>query len=157
MKLQRDLREFVELLNSHGIEYLVVGGHAVSFHGHPRFTGDIDFFIRRSPENAARLLAVLAVFGFGDLGLTSTDFMTQDRVVQLGRPPNRIDLLTGVSGVTFEEAWATRVAATLDGLPVCFPSREVLLRNKDASGRAKDLADAAILRRRPPMQETPDS
>lgn len=150
MRLNRDLREFVELLNSHGIDYVIVGGHAVSFHGHPRFTGDIDFFIRPSPENAARLLAALDAFGFGGLGLAAADFSSPGRVVQLGRPPNRIDLLTTLSGVTFEEAWASRVPATLDGLAVFFPSREILLRNKEATGRAKDIADAAILKRRPP-------
>jgi hypothetical protein len=146
------LREFVALLSSNAIDFLVVGGHAVSFHGYPRYTGDIDLFVRATPENARRLLSALDAFGFGSLGLTVDDFTTPGRVVQLGRPPNRIDLLTSISGVEFEEAWATRVAATLDGIPVFFPSRDILLRNKDASGRSKDASDAAILRRRPTQE-----
>src|SRR5688572_275818 len=107
-QLQTDLSEFIELLNSRKVEYLVVGGHAVAFHGHPRFTGDIDFFINASPENAQRVLDVLASFGFGDLGIALTDLTAPDRVVQLGRPPNRIDILTTISGVTFGEAWSSR-------------------------------------------------
>ena len=93
-KLQNDLNEFVALLNSSGVEYLVVGGHAVAFHGHPRLTGDIDFFVRPTQENGVRIVNVLNEFGFGQLALRPEDFTTQGQVVQLGRPPNRIDLLT---------------------------------------------------------------
>jgi hypothetical protein len=99
VKLQRDLKEFIELLNSHSVDYLVVGGHAVAFHGHPRYTGDIDFWIRATPENAERVLKVLAAFGFSDLLLTTNDLVKPTSVIQLGRPPNRIDLLTSISGV----------------------------------------------------------
>ena len=87
--LQSDLREFIGLLNSLRVEYLVVGGHAVAFHGHPRFTGDIDFFIRATGENAGRVLRALDAFGFGSLGITATDLTEPDRVVQLGRPAMR--------------------------------------------------------------------
>jgi len=83
-KLQADLKEFIELLNSHNVEYLLVGGHAVAFHGHPRFTGDIDFFVRTTPANAQRLLAVLADFGFGTVGVTERDLLESGRIVQLG-------------------------------------------------------------------------
>jgi hypothetical protein len=145
MKLQVDLREFVELLNSRLVEYVIVGGHAVAFHGYPRFTGDIDFFVRPSSQNAARLLDVLATFGFGDVGLDEATFTQPDKVIQLGRPPNRIDLLTSISGLDFDEAWAGRIDAELDGIPVRFPSRDSLLRNKRAAGRAKDLADVEAL------------
>jgi hypothetical protein len=120
VKLQQDLREFVELLNSHGAEFLVVGGHAVAFHGHPRFTGDIDFLIRPSVENATRVLSALRAFGFGALPLTVDDFVKPGNVIQLGRPPNRIDLLTSISGVDVDDAWSSRVQSELDGLPVCF-------------------------------------
>jgi hypothetical protein len=155
VKLQKDLREFVELLNSHGAEFLVVGGHAVAFHGHPRFTGDIDFLIRPSVENATRVLSALYAFGFGDLPLTVDDFVKPGNVVQLGRPPNRIDLLTSISGVEVENAWSSRVKSELDGLPVCFLGWQSLIDNKQASGRPKDLADVAKLKavaaaRRPP-------
>jgi hypothetical protein len=145
VKLQRDLREFIELLNSHSCDYLVVGGHAVAYHGHPRFTGDIDFLLRPSAENAGRVLSVLQAFGFGDLPLGPDDLTIAGRVIQLGRPPNRIDLLTSISGVSFDDAWASRAQGELDGLPVFFLGRQSLLENKRASGRPKDLADIAKL------------
>jgi Nucleotidyl transferase of unknown function (DUF2204) len=141
MKLNRDLREFIALLNSTGVKYLVVGGHAVAFHGHPRFTGDIDFFVEPSSENARRLVAVLGQFGFGGLGLGVEAFLEQETVVQLGRAPNRIDLLTSIDGVQFQPAWTAKVPGELDGLPVHFIAREHLLANKRASGRPQDLAD----------------
>lgn len=147
MKLHSDLREFVELLNSRGVEYVIVGGHAVAFHGHPRFTGDIDFLIAANPDNAARVLGCLAAFGFPDLGLAVDDLLQPGQIVQLGRPPNRIDLLTSISGVAFDEAWRTRVAGTLDGLPVAYLGRDALRANKLASGRAKDLADIEAIDR----------
>lgn len=155
MKLQQDLREFVALLNSHRVEFMVVGGHAVAFHGHPRFTGDIDFLIRPSAQNATHVLEALRAFGFGDLTLSVDDFVKLGNVIQLGRPPNRIDLLTSISGVDFEDAWTSRVRAELDGLPVCFLGWQSLIENKLASGRPKDLADVAKLKavaaaRRPP-------
>lgn len=144
--LQSDLREFIGLLNSHGVEYLIVGGHAVAFHGYPRVTGDIDVFIRPTSENARRVLTVLEAFGFGGLAFELDDFITPGRVVQLGRPPNRIDLLTSISGVEFAAAWAGRVPGELDGQPVNFVGRDELIRNKLASDRDKDRADVAKLR-----------
>lgn len=147
MKLHSDLREFVELLNSRAVEYLVVGGHAVAFHGHPRFTGHIDFLLATTPANAERVIACLTDFGFTDLAIAANDLLVSGRVVQLGRPPNRIDLLTSISGIEFDEAWQTRVAGTLDGLPVAYLGRDALRTNKLASGRAKDLADVEALDR----------
>lgn len=147
MKLHSDLRAFVELLNSRGVEYVVVGGHAVAFHGHPRFTGDIDFLIAATSDNASRVLACLAEFGFPDLGIAGDDLLQPGQVIQLGRPPNRIDLLTSISGVEFDEAWRTRVHGTLDGLPVAYLGRDALRANKLASGRAKDLADIEAIDR----------
>lgn len=144
-QLQSDLSEFVRLLNSRGVEFVVVGGHAVAFHGHPRFTGDIDFFVRATQDNAERLLEVLVAFGFGSVPVTAADLMSPDRVVQLGRPPNRIDLLTSISGVTFDEVWATRMRGVLGTDEVDFIGREELLRNKVASGRVKDQADVTKL------------
>ncbi len=145
MKLNADLREFVELLNSHKVEYVIVGGHAVAFHGYPRFTGDIDFFIRRSEANARLVLSVLSDFGFGDSSPTMESLTADGSVIQLGLPPNRIDLLTGISGVDFSEVWATREEANLDGLAVAFIGREALLKNKSASGRSKDKLDVEVL------------
>lgn len=143
--LQSDLNEFVTLLNSRKVEYLVVGGYAVAFHGHPRFTGDIDFLVRATPENAQRLLDVLHEFGFGSLNLCLEDLTTEGRVVQLGRPPNRIDLLTRISGVTFEEAWAGRVGGSLGAHRVDFLGWDALIQNKTATGRDKDRADVTKL------------
>ena len=146
MTLQRDLREFIGLLNSLGVEYLIVGGHAVAYHGHPRFTGDIDFLVRPSAANAGRVVTALNKFGFSDLGLTEDDFVRRGSVVQLGRPPNRIDLLTLISGVDFDAAWIGSVAGELDGLPVRFIGFDDLLKNKQAAGRDQDLADVKKLK-----------
>lgn len=145
MKLHKDLREFIALLNSHKVDYLIVGGHAVAFHGYPRFTGDTDFLVRPTAENAQHLIRALDAFGFGGIGLDASTFTQPDKVVQLGRPPNRIDLLTSISGVDFKKAWEGRVDAELDGLPVCFLGRAALLQNKRATGRTKDLDDVEKL------------
>jgi hypothetical protein len=146
MQLSKGLREFVGLLNSRKIKYLLVGGHAVALHGHPRYTGDVDFLIDISAENAALMAEVVRDFGFAGLGLTEADFRAPEMVIQLGRPPNRIDILTSVAAVSFEEAWKTRVETQLDGLPVWVISKELPVRNKLAAGRPQDLADAAKLR-----------
>jgi hypothetical protein len=148
MRIQKDLREFVELLNSNGVEYLVVGAFAVAHHGYPRYTGDLDLLVRPSAENAARVLRTLSQFGFGMLDVVSGDLHYEGKVVQLGVPPNRIDLITSVSGVSFDEAWASREDGELDGVPVRFIGRDALLRNKESTGRAKDLGDAEELRKR---------
>jgi hypothetical protein len=103
VRLEKDLREFVGLLNSRRVEYVVVGAHALAFHGHPRYTGDLDLLIHPTLDNARRVLEVPVQFGFGSFGLAEEDFAKPDHIVQLGHPPNRIDLLTSISGVTFEE------------------------------------------------------
>ncbi len=145
MALQKDFREFIELLNSNRVEYLIVGAFALAYHGWPRYTQDLDVLVRPTAENAARIERALRHFGFGSLGLTAEDFMQRYRAVQLGFEPNRIDLLTTLTGVSFEEAWEQRVSAVLDGIPVWFISREHFIRNKRASGRPQDLADVARL------------
>ena len=145
MKLQKDIHEFVALLLSRKVEFLLVGGYAMAVHGAPRFTEDIDFFVLVSPENAGRLAEVLKEFGFGEAGLNSSDFLEPDQVIQLGRAPNRIDLLTGISGVTWEEAWASRIPTNLDGLNIQVIGRDALAANKKATGRPQDLADVARL------------
>ena len=145
MALSSDLREFIELLNSHRVEYLIVGAHSLAFHARPRFTGDLDIWIRPTAENGTRALAALKQFGFGDLGINAADFTVPDRVIQLSRAPNRIDLLTGISGVTAGEAFPSRIAAKLDGLPVAFLSKDLLIANKRAVGRPQDIADLSEL------------
>jgi hypothetical protein len=146
MNLSADLREFIGLLNSHSVEFIVVGAHALAWHGLPRYTKDIDFLVHANPENADALLRALDQFGFGSLGLKSHDFLAPDQVVQLGREPNRIDLLTGISGVDWDECWASKVAGEMDGVAVYFLGREAYIKNKLASGRPQDLADVSRLR-----------
>jgi hypothetical protein len=151
MKLQKDIREFIGLLLSHRVEFLLVGGYALAFHGAPRFTEDIDLCVAANPENARRLQDVIRSFGFGKTGLSEADFLQRDQIVQLGVAPNRIDLLTGLSGVTWGEAWESRQVMNLDDLQLSVIGREALIRNKRATGRTQDLADVERLeRQRPP-------
>jgi hypothetical protein len=145
MKIQEDLREFVKLLNSHDVKYVIVGGYAVAYHGYPRYTGDIDFFIEASPANASKLIAAITEFGFAGLGLTEQDFLEPETIVQLGQPPNRIDLVTTLSGVEFDQAWQHRLICYVDGLSLTFIDKQTLMLNKAAAGRPKDLADLDAL------------
>ena len=145
MPLPEDWRAFIESLNSNGVEYLVVGAVALAHHGFPRYTGDLDVLVRNSPENAKRLESALAEFGFAGLGLKAADFVDAYRVIQLGVPPNRIDLLTSLTGVTFDEAWAGRVEAIVGETRVNFIGREALILNKRLTGRAQDKADLEAL------------
>lgn len=148
MPLNSDLREFVALLNLHQVEFLIVGAYAVAFHGYPRYTGDLDILVRADVGNARRVLQALTQFGFGSAGIGLDDLDVPGKVVQPGVSPNRIDLVTSITGVSFEEAWATRELADLDGVAVCFIGRTPLIHNKESTGRAKDLGDAEELRRR---------
>lgn len=143
--LNQDFREFVELLGSTGVEYLVVGGYALAAHGHPRYTGDLDIWIRSTPANVDRLLQALSRFGFGSLGLKREDFLQPGAVVQLGYPPSRIDLLTGLSGVDFDACYPNRVEMTIAGVCLPFIGLAEFRANKRAAGRAKDLADLESL------------
>lgn len=147
VRLDKDLLELLELFRAMGVEFLVVGGHAVAFHGHPRLTEDLDLYVRPDLENGRRIVDALEQFGFGSLEITPADFQADDRVIQLGRAPNRVDLLTRLYDIEFADAWKRRVAAMLDGAPVWIISREDLIRNKRATGRTQDLADAEFLER----------
>lgn len=147
--LNPDFTEFVALLNAKGVEYLVVGGYALAAHGHPRYTGDIDFWVSAHPENLARLLDALQDFGFGSLGLKATDF-SDDTVVQLGQPPRRIDLLTHIDGVEFAACWERRETVRFEGSALVFIGLEDFKTNKRAVGRLKDLADLEALGEVPP-------
>jgi len=153
MPLNKDWRELLELLNSNGVEYLVVGAFAVAFHGFPRYTADLDLLVRPTEENADRVLRALSEFGFGRVGIQAADLRSPGMVIQLGVKPNRIDLLTAISGVSFEEAWATRSDAELEGIATHFVGLGALLRNKEQTGRAKDLGDAEELRKRSTEQD----
>ena len=123
----------------------MVGAVALAHHGFPRYTGDLDVLVRSSPNNAQRLESALAEFGFAALGLKANDFVDSYRVIQLGVPPNRIDLLTSLTGVTFDEAWAGRVEAIVEGTRVNFIGREALILNKRMTGRTKDKLDLEAL------------
>ena len=145
MTLDKDLREFVELFLTRGVEFVVVGGHAVAYHGYPRLTDDLVLLIRPTSENAERVVQALSDYGVESVGSTAADFAADDRVIQLGRAPNRIDLLTRLYGVPIDEVWRERVDALLDDLRVSMISRNALIKNKRATGRMQDLADAEKL------------
>jgi hypothetical protein len=140
--------DFVALLrelSAAEARFLVVGAYAVSFHSRPRTTGDLDVWVEPSPANAARVIRALASFGAPMLDLGEADLEKPDMVYQIGVPPRRIDLLTSLTGLAFEEAWAGRVPGHLGEIEVPFIGREALIRNKRALGRPRDLADLESL------------
>ena len=139
--LSNEFKEFARLLNDQNVEYLLVGGYAVVFYGYVRFTGDIDFWINPTKKNASRVVEVLSKFGFGSLDLSIDDFTKDDQIIQLGYPPNRIDIITSVTGLTFSDCYPKRVSFTIEGVDIQTISLEDLKKNKKASGRYKDLDD----------------
>ena len=139
--LNRDFREFVESLNSNKVKYLLVGGYAIAFHGHPRYTKDLDIWLELSEENAVNVMKALKDFGFGDLDVSKEDFLHEGMVVQLGYPPNRIDLISSSDGVDFAECYASRIEIEIGELKISVIDLENLKKNKKASGRLQDLAD----------------
>jgi hypothetical protein len=145
MKVQPDFKELLALLNVHNVEYVIVGGYALAFHGVPRYTGDLDILVKPVPGNARQILAALEKFGFGLLGLTAEDFILPDQVVQLGVPPVRVDFITSLTGVPCLEAFAGRVAGRYGDVPVYFIGRDQFIANKRATGRKRDLADLEAL------------
>lgn len=145
MEVHPDFRELLALFNGQKVEYIIVGAYALAYHGAPRFTGDIDVYVRPTPENAARILKALEAFGFGSLGLKSEDFQKPEQVIQLGVPPVRIDLITSITGVTWEQAAAGRVCGKYGDVDVCYLGRDEYAENKRATGRKKDVADLEAL------------
>lgn len=145
MQPQQDFRELLGLFNGRKVEYLIVGAQALAFHGAPRFTGDLDILVRPDPENARRICLALADFGFASVNITPADFTATDKVVQLGVPPVRVDMMTSITGVSWQEAWGGRVAGDYGGAPASFLGREQYIANKRAIGRPKDLADIEAL------------
>ena len=141
MQESKDFKEFIELLNRHKVHYLIVGGYALSYHSRPKFTQDIDFWIGTDNENANRILTVLADFGFAELDIAIEDLTSANRIIQLGKEPLRIDLLTSIDGLHFIEAYKKRVRVDYLGVPAFILSLEDLIKNKKASGRKKDLQD----------------
>jgi hypothetical protein len=146
--LTRDFAEMLSALSAAGAEFLIVGAYALAAHGTPRATGDIDIWVRPTTENAQRVLAALKAFGAPLMDLSLEDLSRPDIVFQMGIAPNRIDLLTGISGVTFEEAWPDRLISTVAGMPLPFIGKAALVRNKRAAARPKDLLDADLLEKK---------
>lgn len=139
--LNRDFREFIKSLNDNEVRYLVIGGYAVALHGHPRYTKDLDVWVKPEAENVDKLLRALRQFGFGSIGLSQDDFTDHDLVIQLGYPPNRIDLILSASGVEFDKCYQTRKIVRIDDTDIAFIDLENLKKNKRATGRYQDLAD----------------
>ena len=143
--LNKDFKEFAGLLNSIGVEYLVVGGYALAAHGHPRYTGDLDLWVRPVASNVEKLLDTLKRFGFGEIGLKTDDFLQPGAVVQLGYPPSRIDLLTAIDGVEFDACYARRLVMNIAVVDLPVIGLEEFRANKRAAGRVRDLADLEAL------------
>ncbi len=150
--MNEDFRDLLAALLEQGARFLVVGAHALAVHGVPRATGDLDVWIGADADDARRVYAALIAFGapVAAMGIVVDDLEKPGQVIQIGLPPRRIDVLTAITGVSFEEAWPKRITRAIDGLAVPFIGREELVRNKRATGRAKDLADLEALGEEPP-------
>jgi len=154
--------EFLELLEKKGVKYLVVGGYAVGFHGFPRYTGDLDIFIAVDPDNAGKLVQTFADFGFASLGLRKEDFLQPNMIVEIGREPMKIQVLTGIDGVTFDQCYQYRIYFKEVGLNIPVIGFDQLLKNKSATARGKDKIDVEELRkiksgRKKPKSPSPKS
>ena len=145
MEVQEDFREFLALLNEHEVKFIIVGGYALAFHGAPRFTGDIDVFVKPDRDNAKLILNALVDFGFSSLDITIDDLQDQNNIIQLGLPPVRIDLITSISGVSWEEADGSKESGLFGDVSVSYIGKKQFIINKRASGRKKDLADLESL------------
>jgi hypothetical protein len=141
VEVQQDFRDLLALFNAHKVDYIIVGAYALAYHGAPRYTGDMDILVHPDLENAKHILRALDEFGFGSLGLKVEDFTVPDKVVQLGVAPVRIDIVTSITGVPWEDADAGRVAGGYGGLEVYYIGKKEFVLNKRALGRKKDLAD----------------
>jgi hypothetical protein len=141
MEVQKDFRDLLELFNKYKVDYIIVGAYALGFYGAPRYTGDLDVFVRPDPINARSIMQALHEFGFGSVGLTAADFEEEGKVVQLGFPPVRVDIITSITGVSWEQARSGRVKGPFGDLTVHYIGRDDFIANKRALGRKKDIAD----------------
>ena len=141
IELPLDFKEFLRLFNEKGVRYLLIGGYAVGYHGYPRATNDMDIWIAVHPDNAERMVAVLREFGFDLPELTTDLFLMENKITRMGHPPMRLEISTGISGVEFEECYASRIVDTIDGVEINIIDLPHLKANKKAAGRFKDLAD----------------
>ncbi|KPJ88757.1 MAG: hypothetical protein AMS17_04320 [Spirochaetes bacterium DG_61] len=145
MDVQKDFKELLKLFDEHHVEYMIVGGYALAFHGAPRYTGDMDIYVKPDIENGYRVMAALEDFGFGKIGVIPEDFIYPDKVIQLGVPPVRIDLITSITGVSWEEASAGKIKGKYGDVEVYYIGREQFILNKKATGRKRDIADLESL------------
>ena len=145
MEIHKDFKELLGLFNNHKVEYLIVGGYALAFHGAPRFTGDIDLLVKADSTNAKRILKALDEFGFASLEFSESDFIVSGNVIQLGVPPVRIDIMTSLSGVSWQTADIGKIEGSYGDTPVYFLGKQDFIANKRALGRKKDLADIEAL------------
>ncbi|HVT04504.1 MAG TPA: DUF6036 family nucleotidyltransferase [Thermoanaerobaculia bacterium] len=144
-KATKDFEELFSCLRRHDVKSVIVGAHAVAFHAKPRYTKDIDILIEPSPENAEKVVAALAAFGFGAVGISASDLEAEGKILQLGFPPNRIDLITSIDGVSFEQVWGSRVEGNFGTERVWYIGLEALIANKRAADRPQDRADVDTL------------
>ena len=147
MTLEKDFEDFVRLLNEYHVDYMIVGGYALAFHGKPRHTGDLDIWISISDTNAGKMQLVINDFGMASLGLKKADFLQAGIITQIGYPPLRIDILNEIDGISFEEASLNKATIDIDGLPVKYIGLDDLIKNKMASGRHQDISDVVTLRK----------
>jgi hypothetical protein len=147
MVLDSNFKEFIQSLNANGVKYLVVGGFAVAYHGYPRYTKDIDFWIWAEPENAHPILRAIQDFGFGTLGLTEQDFLSPNNVIQIGHEPNRIDLTIDLEGLDFQQCYELRQEVSFENIPIHFIDLDNLIKSKQIAGRRKDLVDVDELKK----------
>jgi hypothetical protein len=147
--MSNDYKEFLKLLNYHKVKYVVVGAHAVTAHSRPRATGDMDILIETTEENAEKVIDVLKEFGFGSSGLKTSDFCKPGFVIQLGYEPNRIDILTSITGADWEDVWKNKTRGIFgnSNIPVYFIGKKELIKNKLATGRYQDLQDIKSLKK----------
>ncbi len=145
MEVQPDFKDLLGLFNVHKVEYIIVGGYALAYHGAPRYTGDIDIYVKPDPQNAGQIMKALADIGFSSVGLTIKDFENPDKVIQLGVPPVRVDIITSISGVSWKDAFSGCVDGKYGNVPVKYIGLNEFIINKRTTGRKKDLSDLEAL------------
>jgi hypothetical protein len=145
MNDQKDFEEFFALLTRERVKFLLVGGYALAYHGHPRYTGVVDIFVEASITNARRLMNTVEKFGFKNTGIAQEDFLQKDKIIQLGYPPNRIDIIASIDGIEFKDGWKNRIKDKFGSQSVFVISRKDLIKNKRTSGRPRDLLDLELL------------
>ncbi len=145
MEVQPDFKDLLGLFNEHKVEYMIVGGYALAYHGAPRYTGDIDIYVKPDSQNAELIMKALADFGFSSVGLTVKDFENPDKVIQLGVPPVRVDIITSISGILWKDAFLGCVDGKYGNVPVKYIGLNEFIINKRTTGRKKDLSDLEAL------------